>query len=445
MASFVDITSYGHGAFKVIIVAAVLILMQILMVGGRFLSRKLRKVSLAADDYVLLTATIFTVGLCALALAFPRIAGIGDPAALTQMQEQSDSTILGQSYMAWLILYGLSIALSKCAILLLYVRVFTTSNKFFTSSVCLMGFVIIATGAANTFVAIFQCSPVAYEWNKSIQGGKCIDQVAFARYMAIPNVVTGAIMLAMPLPLSWKLNLTTSARIALTATFMHGIIGFIASCARLSIFFRTDASTFTNNISLLWTIWTIAEPANYTIAASLPTLRPIFQLLFPASFFVLSTGSRWSKRSSARNNKNHHHHHKNNNTDSINRSKTMQSPSSSSMMMRMSPLSGSRLSDTRRQGPWTGHGSLCEACGGDVEAGRGRGGSVGGGDDYYNNDINHNNNNNIINNNNNDNNNHEPRHAVMRAPGLNEGWKDDQVVVETMIQVSAADSYDGFF
>ena len=69
MASFVDITSYGHGAFKVIVVAAVLILMQILMVGGRFLSRKLRKVSLAADDYVLLTATIFTVGLCALALA----------------------------------------------------------------------------------------------------------------------------------------------------------------------------------------------------------------------------------------------------------------------------------------------------------------------------------------------------------------------------------------
>lgn len=69
MNSFVDITSYGHGAFKVTIVAAVLIVMQILMVGGRFVSRKLRKVPLAADDYVLLTAAILTVGLCALALA----------------------------------------------------------------------------------------------------------------------------------------------------------------------------------------------------------------------------------------------------------------------------------------------------------------------------------------------------------------------------------------
>lgn len=69
MSPFVDITSYGHGAFKVIVVAALLIVMQVLMVGGRFLSRKMQKVPLAADDYVLLTATILTSGLYALALA----------------------------------------------------------------------------------------------------------------------------------------------------------------------------------------------------------------------------------------------------------------------------------------------------------------------------------------------------------------------------------------
>lgn len=126
--------------------------------------------------------------------------------------------------MAWLILYGVCIAFSKCAILLLYVRVFTTSNKTFIASVYLVGFVVIATGVANTFVAIFQCSPVAYEWNKSIEGGQCIDQIAFARYMAIPNVVTGAFMLVMPLPLAWRLNLTVSARLALTATLLHGIM-----------------------------------------------------------------------------------------------------------------------------------------------------------------------------------------------------------------------------
>ena len=69
MASFVDISSYDDGAYKVIIVAALLIIMHILMVGARFVSRRLRKATLAADDYVLLIAAILTIGLCALALA----------------------------------------------------------------------------------------------------------------------------------------------------------------------------------------------------------------------------------------------------------------------------------------------------------------------------------------------------------------------------------------
>ena len=69
MASFADITSYGDGAYKVLIVAGLLVVMQILMVGGRFTSRKMRKASLAADDFVLLIAAAITIGLCALALA----------------------------------------------------------------------------------------------------------------------------------------------------------------------------------------------------------------------------------------------------------------------------------------------------------------------------------------------------------------------------------------
>ena len=117
MDPFVDITSYGAGAYKVIIVAALLTVLQVLMVGGRFLSRKLRKVGLAADDYVLLTAAMLTLGLCALALAcrstlrrkqgrnleetdsfgiVPRIAGIGAPIMISEMEELSEGKILGQ-------------------------------------------------------------------------------------------------------------------------------------------------------------------------------------------------------------------------------------------------------------------------------------------------------------------------------------------------------------
>lgn len=126
--------------------------------------------------------------------------------------------------MAWMIIYGLSIAFSKCAILLLYIRVFTTIKRTFTITSWLVGFLVIMTGLANIFGAVFQCSPVAYAWDKTIPRGSCMDIVAFSRYMAIPNVVTGAVMLIMPLPVVWNLNIDVSAKIALTATFLHGIM-----------------------------------------------------------------------------------------------------------------------------------------------------------------------------------------------------------------------------
>ena len=126
--------------------------------------------------------------------------------------------------MAWMSVYGVSVSLSKCAILLLYTRVFTTRKWGFTIAVYIVGAIVIATGLVNTFEAIFQCAPVAYKWNKSIKGGKCIDDVAFDRYISISNVVTGAVMLLLPLPLVWELNIQVRQKIAITLTFLHGIM-----------------------------------------------------------------------------------------------------------------------------------------------------------------------------------------------------------------------------
>lgn len=69
MVSFEDVNSYGQGGLKVVIVTVLLIVMQFLVVGGRLTSRRLRKVSFGADDYVLLLATAFSLELCVVAIA----------------------------------------------------------------------------------------------------------------------------------------------------------------------------------------------------------------------------------------------------------------------------------------------------------------------------------------------------------------------------------------
>ena len=172
---------------------------------------------------------IVTVTLCGLAIALPRITGVSN----WSLQHFSNDNTVGKASIAWLVLYGASVALSKLAILLLYLRVFTTQWYGFTLVLILISIVVIGTGVTNAFAAIFQCSPVSYTWDKTVEDGKCLNNLAFARFMAIPNVVDGFVMLAMPIPLVWQLNLAIQQKVALTATFLHGItwvVCYRASC-----------------------------------------------------------------------------------------------------------------------------------------------------------------------------------------------------------------------
>ncbi|KAL8819499.1 MAG: hypothetical protein Q9223_002087 [Gallowayella weberi] len=190
-----------------------------------------------------------------------------------------------QMFISWMTLYGASITTAKIAILLLYIRVFTTELRRFTLAVTVIGTFIVATGITTIVGSVLQCMPIAYNWDKTTPG-RCINEVNFARYMAIANVITGFAMLILPLPMVWRLNINVPQKIALTATFLHGIIGFVASVVRLAILCETTETTDKNLMAISWTIWTIIEPANYVIVACLPTLRPILMRILPAKFFL---------------------------------------------------------------------------------------------------------------------------------------------------------------
>lgn len=97
---------------------------------------------------------------------------------------------LKQTYIAWMVLYGISVSFSKCAILLLYIRVFTTRSRIFTIVIFTVGAVVVANGLATAFGSIFQCMPIARNWDASVQG-TCIDKIKLARFTALPNVITG--------------------------------------------------------------------------------------------------------------------------------------------------------------------------------------------------------------------------------------------------------------
>ncbi|KAL8947193.1 MAG: hypothetical protein Q9222_006501 [Ikaeria aurantiellina] len=219
----IDARYYGQDGYKTVIVASVLILMQFILVSARVCSRRLQKVSIAIDDYILFVATLLTLALCAIGVAFPKIAWVVTSSRPAPEGYATGSKTLQAISVAWMALYGASVALSKCAILLLYVRVFTTASRAFTVSTSVIGFFVIAIGITTIVGSVVQCTPVAYNWNPATKG-HCINKLEFARYTAIPNVVTGLAMIVLPLPMVWRLKIGIAQKVALTATFLHGIM-----------------------------------------------------------------------------------------------------------------------------------------------------------------------------------------------------------------------------
>jgi len=171
--------------------------------------------------------------------------------------------------------YGLAVCLPKLAILELYLRIFL-SRSFRMACYVTIG-IVVATFVATGLTATFQCTPIAFQWDKNIKDGYCIDELAFFRWCSLPNVITDVVLLVLPIPIVLRLHATTQKKLELVGIFVCGSAGLIFSIVRFSLFFKTDAfadETWTSSILM---VVTDIEPAAYFICACLPGLRPLLE------------------------------------------------------------------------------------------------------------------------------------------------------------------------
>lgn len=117
-------------------------------------------------------------------------------------------------------LYGLLIPLEKTSILLLYLRLFRVHRWFRLAIYGLIAYIWM-WGVSETLVSVFQCSPVEHQWVKAMSG-TCIDELAYYRWISVPNVAHDVVMLFLPLPMVWSLQIDGQKKLALTSVFLMG-------------------------------------------------------------------------------------------------------------------------------------------------------------------------------------------------------------------------------
>ncbi|KAJ9617141.1 hypothetical protein H2200_000862 [Cladophialophora chaetospira] len=180
------------------------------------------------------------------------------------------------------IFYKITFSLTKISILLLYLRVFGVWKTFRYLCWIMIG-VVVSFSIATVITSIFQCSPVAFAFDKTANHGKgeCIDLTKFWYANAGFNIGSDAIIIVMPILPVKSLNLPTRSKIALCGLFTLGIFVCITSILRFTTLNIATAHTDVMWQSIPSSMWTVIEYNLGIIAASIPALRRPLAEMFP--------------------------------------------------------------------------------------------------------------------------------------------------------------------
>ncbi|KAH8883254.1 hypothetical protein GQ53DRAFT_753136 [Thozetella sp. PMI_491] len=182
---------------------------------------------------------------------------------------------------SWMIqkFWAPSMAFIKTSILVFLKATIGTAQRFRTVANILIVFVVLwATSAL--FTNIFQCWPVQYYYDKTIPGGHCMQgQVSFFQAMGSFSLIADVAILALPIPVVWKLNMTSRQKIAVTLVLSLGIFVCIFSLLRL-VEFRYFLLSDLSSSSAKESIWTTMEVNIAIICGCLPLMKPLFEGCF---------------------------------------------------------------------------------------------------------------------------------------------------------------------
>ncbi|KAL9046300.1 MAG: hypothetical protein Q9214_000831 [Letrouitia sp. 1 TL-2023] len=216
----------------------------------RFVSRKISKAGFGYDDYLAVAAMLLANGtaVCVLVEGLAVSYDVGKHIK----DARPDAVLLWHKVLyVYENFYAPAIATTKFSILFFYNRIFSIKN--FRIILYAIGTTVMMWWIAMQFTVIFECAPIDLTWSPHKEG-HCISLKKFFLGQAIPNIATDLILLLIPIPMIWNLQLPRSQRIALSGVFLLG-------------------GTYFPVI-----MWSAVEPNVGVISACLPSHRPVFKI-----------------------------------------------------------------------------------------------------------------------------------------------------------------------
>ncbi|KAI1321110.1 hypothetical protein F5Y16DRAFT_413844 [Xylariaceae sp. FL0255] len=263
----------------------------------RIWSRKRSGAKLGVDDYTILSSLTFA-SVTDIILIIGCHYGYGMHAASLTAAERYRAS--RSTFYISQITYKTSINLTKASILLLYLRIFSSVHWMRYTCISLL----VCIGAycvAADLATIFQCEPIVAAFDKTIADGekRCINNGIFWLANAGFSIITDVIILLIPMPLVYALQVPRMQKTALVLVFALGTFVVTTSILRTTTL-EVQATSADPLYDVSSTMWTLIEMSVAIISACLPQIRPVIMALFPRLMptYYNSRGEKSTSRSS---------------------------------------------------------------------------------------------------------------------------------------------------
>ncbi|OTB01758.1 hypothetical protein M426DRAFT_211617 [Hypoxylon sp. CI-4A] len=278
----------------VIAVSIALSVVDIIAVALRVWARKIQNQPLKADDWLMIPATLVTVGIGASqvygvshrALGYPidvPAGYTGDPSALNTPQLRL------KSQLEWISELMLPVALGclKASFLFFYLRIFATKQNNTMEKVLMGSIIFVALWVVAFFFAtLFECgSDFQAIWSSEKEYlARCSNTIPLVLTLCITDFLTDIYIIGFPVRLVIQLHVSTGKKVSICFMFLLGAGTVALSLTR----FIMMAGSFVGNFNITsdnilgvtaCMYWGMAECGVGVIAACLPTIQTLFRRL----------------------------------------------------------------------------------------------------------------------------------------------------------------------